>query len=172
VTVQDLKGLFDYGYWANDRLCGVLSELTTDQFTQSVAGSYGSIRNTMVHMLMVLDADEAGADAVLEDQGSEPEGGADGQHVHQDRAERAHELGLVGLWIPVRPIRPRQRRRDRHGQGRGGGDQHRPDEQHAPRPGGHRDGQAAEHSGRRVRRRSMTGRDQDGHGRTSDSAVG
>ena len=51
MTVQDLKGLFDYGYWANDRLGGVLSELTTDQFTQSVAGSYGSIRNTMVHML-------------------------------------------------------------------------------------------------------------------------
>ena len=51
MTVQDLKGLFDYGYWANDRLCGVLSQLTTDQFTQSVAGSYGSIRNTMLHML-------------------------------------------------------------------------------------------------------------------------
>ena len=51
MTVQDLKGLFDYGYWANDRLCCVLSQLTTDQFTQSVAGSYGSIRNTMVHML-------------------------------------------------------------------------------------------------------------------------
>ena len=51
MTVQDLKGLFDYGCWANDRLCGVLSQLTTDQFTQSVAGSYGSIRNPMVHML-------------------------------------------------------------------------------------------------------------------------
>ena len=51
MTVQDLKVLFDYSYWANDRLCRVLSQLTTDQFTQSVAGSYGSIRNTMVHML-------------------------------------------------------------------------------------------------------------------------
>jgi uncharacterized damage-inducible protein DinB len=51
VTVEDLKTLFDYSYWANDRLCGVLSQLTTEQFTQPVAGSYGSIRNTMVHML-------------------------------------------------------------------------------------------------------------------------
>jgi uncharacterized damage-inducible protein DinB len=49
--VEDLKTLFDYSYWANDRLCGVLSQLTTEQFTQPVAGSYGSIRNTMVHML-------------------------------------------------------------------------------------------------------------------------
>jgi uncharacterized damage-inducible protein DinB len=29
----------------------VLLELTIEQFTQQVAGSYGSIRNTMVHML-------------------------------------------------------------------------------------------------------------------------
>lgn len=51
MTVDDLTTLFDYGYWANAGLRGVLSQLTTDQFTQSVAGSYGSIRNTMVHML-------------------------------------------------------------------------------------------------------------------------
>jgi uncharacterized damage-inducible protein DinB len=51
VTVEDLKTLFDYGYWANSKLSDVLSELTTEQFTQQVAGSYGSVRNTMVHML-------------------------------------------------------------------------------------------------------------------------
>lgn len=51
MTVEDLKTLFDYGYWANEGLCDVLSQLTTEQFTQQVAGSYGSIRNTMVHML-------------------------------------------------------------------------------------------------------------------------
>jgi uncharacterized damage-inducible protein DinB len=43
--------LFDYSYWATDRLCDVLAELTADEFTRHVAGSYGSIRNTMVHML-------------------------------------------------------------------------------------------------------------------------
>ena len=52
MTVKDLEVLFDYGYWANRRLFDViLSQLTPEQFTQSVARSYGSIRNTMVHVL-------------------------------------------------------------------------------------------------------------------------
>jgi uncharacterized damage-inducible protein DinB len=51
VTVEDLRTLFDYCYWANAGLRDVLSRLTTERFTQPVAGSYGSIRNTMVHML-------------------------------------------------------------------------------------------------------------------------
>jgi uncharacterized damage-inducible protein DinB len=51
MTVEDLRTLFDYSYWANERVCDRLSQLTTEQFTQPVAGSYGSIRNTMVHML-------------------------------------------------------------------------------------------------------------------------
>jgi uncharacterized damage-inducible protein DinB len=51
MTVEDLKTLFDYSYWANAGLRDVLSQVTTEQFTQQVAGSYGSIRNTMVHML-------------------------------------------------------------------------------------------------------------------------
>ena len=49
--IEDLKTLFDYSYWANAGLRDVLSQVTTEQFTQQVAGSYGSIRNTMVHML-------------------------------------------------------------------------------------------------------------------------
>lgn len=51
MTVQDLEALFDYSYWANARLRDVLSQVTPEQFTQPVAGSYGSIRNTMVHIL-------------------------------------------------------------------------------------------------------------------------
>jgi uncharacterized damage-inducible protein DinB len=51
MTVEDLKTLFEYSYWANAGLHDVLSQMTTAQFTQTVAGSYGSIRNTMVHML-------------------------------------------------------------------------------------------------------------------------
>ena len=51
MTVEDLKTLFDYSCWANAGLRDVLSQVTTEQFTQPVAGSYGSIRNTMVHML-------------------------------------------------------------------------------------------------------------------------
>ena len=51
MTVDDLKRRYDYGYWANRKLFAVIGQLTPDEFTQNVAGSYGSIRNTLVHML-------------------------------------------------------------------------------------------------------------------------
>ena len=51
MTRSDLERLYDYGYWANDRLFQVVATLTTEQFTQPVAGAYGSIRNTLVHTL-------------------------------------------------------------------------------------------------------------------------
>lgn len=51
MTIRDLRSQFAYGYWANARLFEVISSLTTDQFTRPVSGSYGSVRNTLVHML-------------------------------------------------------------------------------------------------------------------------
>jgi uncharacterized damage-inducible protein DinB len=51
MRATDLARLYDYGYWANRKLLGVVSQLTLEQFTQPVAGSYGSIRNTLVHVL-------------------------------------------------------------------------------------------------------------------------
>jgi uncharacterized damage-inducible protein DinB len=51
MTVKDLERLYDYGYWANQKLLAVISDLTPEQFTQTAAGSYGSVRNTMVHIL-------------------------------------------------------------------------------------------------------------------------
>jgi uncharacterized damage-inducible protein DinB len=51
MRARDLERLYDYNYWANKQLIGVVSQLTPEQFTQSVAGSYGSIRNTLVHVL-------------------------------------------------------------------------------------------------------------------------
>ena len=51
MTAKDLGTLFDYSYWANGKLFEVLAQLTPEQFTQPVAGSYGSIRNTLVHMM-------------------------------------------------------------------------------------------------------------------------
>src|SRR4051794_37070642 len=51
MTVKDLETLFDYGSWANRKLFAVMSRLTPEQFTQPLAGSDGSIRNTTVHML-------------------------------------------------------------------------------------------------------------------------
>jgi uncharacterized damage-inducible protein DinB len=51
MTVSDLERLYDYSYWANKKLFQVMSQLTPEQFTRTVAGSYGSIRNTLVHVL-------------------------------------------------------------------------------------------------------------------------
>src|ERR1700694_2131930 len=51
MTVKDLEVLYDYSYWANRKLFDVIAQLTPEQFTRPVAGSYGSIRNTMVHVL-------------------------------------------------------------------------------------------------------------------------
>ena len=51
MTVKDLETLYDYGYWANRKLFDVMARLASEQFTQPVAGSYASIRNTMVHVL-------------------------------------------------------------------------------------------------------------------------
>lgn len=51
MTVKDLEVLYDYGYWANNKLFNAIARLTPEQFTQPVAGSYGSIRNTLVHAM-------------------------------------------------------------------------------------------------------------------------
>ena len=48
---SDLQRLFDYNYWANARLFAALDRLTPEQFVGTIAGSYGSIRNTLVHVL-------------------------------------------------------------------------------------------------------------------------
>jgi uncharacterized damage-inducible protein DinB len=42
---------FDYGYWANTKLLGVVAQLTPEQFVQPVVGGHGSIRNTLVHVM-------------------------------------------------------------------------------------------------------------------------
>ena len=51
MTVKDLEVLYDYAYWANRKLFEVIARLTTEQFTQPVAGGFGSLRNTLVHIL-------------------------------------------------------------------------------------------------------------------------
>ena len=51
MTVKDLQALFEYSNWANEKFFDVLSQLTDEQFIRPVAGSYGSIRNTLVHVL-------------------------------------------------------------------------------------------------------------------------
>jgi uncharacterized damage-inducible protein DinB len=51
MRVDHLRRVYDYSYWANEKLLGVVQKLTPQEFTRSVAGSYGSIRTTLVHVL-------------------------------------------------------------------------------------------------------------------------
>jgi uncharacterized damage-inducible protein DinB len=51
MTARDLEALFDYSYWANSKLFEVVAQLSPEEFTKPVAGSYGSVRNTLVHMM-------------------------------------------------------------------------------------------------------------------------
>ena len=51
MRVKDLEELYDYSHWANNKLFEVVAQLTPEEFTKPVAGSYGSVRNTLVHIL-------------------------------------------------------------------------------------------------------------------------
>ena len=51
MRIHDLRRLFDFHYWATRRLLGVAMQLTPEHFTHHVGGSYGSVRNTLVHTL-------------------------------------------------------------------------------------------------------------------------
>src|SRR5262249_55861642 len=51
MTVADLQDLFAYEAWAHRKLFAVLAQLTDEQFTRTVGGSYGSVRNTLVHAM-------------------------------------------------------------------------------------------------------------------------
>lgn len=51
MRVQDLERLFDYSYWANGKLLAAMAPVTEAQFVAPVAGSYASIRNTLVHIM-------------------------------------------------------------------------------------------------------------------------
>lgn len=51
MTVQDLEVLYDYNYWANRKLFEVMARQTREEFVKPVAGSYESVRNTLVHVL-------------------------------------------------------------------------------------------------------------------------
>lgn len=51
MRVADLERLYDFSYWANRKLFDVIAQLSDEQFTAKVGGSYGSIRNALVHVM-------------------------------------------------------------------------------------------------------------------------
>jgi uncharacterized damage-inducible protein DinB len=49
--VDEIKRLFAYHYWATHKLLKVVGALTPEEYSREVAGTYGSVRNTLVHTL-------------------------------------------------------------------------------------------------------------------------
>jgi uncharacterized damage-inducible protein DinB len=50
VTLDDLKTLLDFHYWARDRVLAAAAVLTPEQFTQDLGSSFKSVRDTLVHL--------------------------------------------------------------------------------------------------------------------------
>ena len=49
MTLQDLRTLLDYHYWARDRLLDALEGLSAEQFTRDLGSSFKSVRDTIAH---------------------------------------------------------------------------------------------------------------------------
>lgn len=50
MSPQDLRALVDYHYWATDRMLAAVEQLSADQFTRSLGGSFESVRDTVSHL--------------------------------------------------------------------------------------------------------------------------
>src|SRR5438874_9162593 len=50
MTLQDLRSLLEYHYWARDRMLAALEALTPEQYTRDLGSSFRSIRDTAVHI--------------------------------------------------------------------------------------------------------------------------
>src|ERR1700741_3135884 len=51
MTRDDLKLLFEYDRWANDRTLQAVSALTPEQFTRDLGGSLPSVRDAVAHIV-------------------------------------------------------------------------------------------------------------------------
>lgn len=48
---EDIQLLFEYDRWANNKVLQAASALRAGQFTRDLSGSFGSIRDTLVHII-------------------------------------------------------------------------------------------------------------------------
>lgn len=51
MTPEAIRKIFDYTYWAFERVWDCICQLTDEQFTQELGYSSGSIRNHVIHMI-------------------------------------------------------------------------------------------------------------------------
>ncbi len=53
ISLDTFHELYRHNYWARDRQLGACTSLTDEQFTQPMGNSFGSLRDTLVHLLQV-----------------------------------------------------------------------------------------------------------------------
>jgi uncharacterized damage-inducible protein DinB len=51
VTKDDVRLLYEYDRWANNRVFQAATALSAEQFTRDVGGAFCSVRDTMVHLI-------------------------------------------------------------------------------------------------------------------------
>jgi len=53
MNAEDFRLLYDYNSWANHRTLATCSQLTEVQFTRDMGSSFRSVRDTLVHVMLV-----------------------------------------------------------------------------------------------------------------------
>ena len=51
MTRDDIRLLYEYDRWANNRILRAVSALSAEQFTRELGGSFHSVRDTLVHII-------------------------------------------------------------------------------------------------------------------------
>ena len=51
MTKDDIQLLYEYDRWANNRVLQAASALSAEHFTRDLGGSFGSVRDTLVHII-------------------------------------------------------------------------------------------------------------------------
>ena len=53
MNAEDFRLLYDYNSWANHRTLDACSQLNDEQFTRDMGSSFRSVRDTLVHVMLV-----------------------------------------------------------------------------------------------------------------------
>lgn len=51
MKIDEIQLMYDYNYWANERMLTTAAQITPEQFTAPTSFSWGSLRNTLVHTM-------------------------------------------------------------------------------------------------------------------------
>ena len=51
MTIDDIRPLYQYDRWANNRVLQAASRLSAEEFTRDLGGSFRSARDTLVHII-------------------------------------------------------------------------------------------------------------------------